>query len=97
MTRTSDVDSFDFSGSVTDFSFLEGEADVELNGDSISVDELALGDSGSELSANGENYLFTSQSELQAIADKALDGTDPWMSAWERVRTGANDALDIPL
>ena len=53
MTRTSDVDSFDFSGSVTDFSFLEGEADVELNGDSISV--LALGDSGSELSANGEN------------------------------------------
>jgi hypothetical protein len=31
------------------------------------------------------------------VADKALDGTDPWMSAWERVRTGANDALDIPL
>jgi hypothetical protein len=97
VTETGDTDTYAYTGSIVDFSFLEGEADVELNGDSISVDELALGDSGSELSANGENYLFTSQSELQAIADKALDGTDPWMSAWEKVRTGANDALDIPL
>ena len=53
VTETSDTDTYAYTGSIVDFSFLEGEADIELNGDSVSV--LVLGDSGGELSANGEN------------------------------------------
>lgn len=73
---------------------------LRLDGQEVVVDDLLSGDgSTGDIGdkSNGDNYLFTNRTELQAVADKANSGTEPWASAWAKVQASADNALGVSL
>ncbi|MFB6130813.1 MAG: alginate lyase family protein [Salinigranum sp.] len=54
-------------------------------------------DSGGGGSSGNRNFVFTNATELQAVADRAKAGDEPWASAWRKVKSAADAALDARL
>jgi hypothetical protein len=80
VTETSDYDAFEFSGEVTDFAFLEGDATVYVNG--TEVDPSTLGastlDRSIRLQGTGvtANYEFTVSGDLEEANDSLQSWDD---------------------
>lgn len=83
VTTSDHVDRYRFTGSVTDFTFLEGEAEVELNGEPVDPRELVSATSQpNELTIEGTGteteYSFTVESNLEANPERG--GSKQWES-----------------
>ena len=88
---------------VTEFS-TDSSSDVyylQLDGTEVTVEELLGADSTSgnstssstDSSTTSENFIFTTRTELTAVADAVKSGVEPWASAWTEVKASADTAL----
>lgn len=91
VTTPEHVDGYRFEGGVTDFVFLEGEADVLLNGEEVDPAELVsatgqpnvLTITGTDTSAD---YAFTVESKLEANPERG--GLEQWDNVDGNTATG---------
>jgi hypothetical protein len=81
VTDTNHVDSFHFTGSVTDFRFEKGQADVYLNGTKVSVDSFGQTSDVLTLRGAGEptNYVFSVDGDVEANPEKGS------LESWDNI------------
>ena len=50
---------------------------------------------GHPTESRSQHFVLTDQDELEAVAERARTGSEPWASAYDRVIESANQALSI--